>query len=85
MSFEYAIQTEYQPATQNEYEKYLAHIARDEATIAEIERNLQSPDFYGGDKEDVERSLAFFKERRDRAVQKLSVQTLGQSGVNVAA
>lgn len=85
MSFEHATQTEYQFVTQNEYEKYQATIINDEATIAEIERNLNNPSFYQGDKADVEKSLAFFKERRDDAVRKISTQTLGIIGIDVAA
>lgn len=83
MSFEHAIQSEYQQLPHDPYQVLQREVAYIDATISEIESNVSSPYFYHGDRDEVLESRAIFEKRREEIIHKLSTQTL--IAINTAA
>ncbi len=76
MSFEHAIQSEYQHVPLNPNQELYSEIEYLDDTISQIDANLASPYFYHGDREDVLESRELFEKQREAIVKKLSSQTI---------
>lgn len=76
MSFEHAIQSEYQHLPLSPNQELHDEIGYLDDTINQIDANLASPYFYHGDRDDVLESRELFEKRRGEIIKKLSHQTI---------
>lgn len=76
MSFEHAMQSDYEQTPRDQYQVLQHEVARIDDTINEIDTNLSSPYFYHGDREEVLESREIFQKRREEIIQKLATHTL---------
>jgi hypothetical protein len=76
VSFEHAIQSEYQQLPPSPKQALYDEVEHLDDTINQIDDNLASPYFYHGDRDDVIESRELFAKRREEILKKLSTQTI---------